>query len=97
MEKSIIADAFNSPDMFLKSDETHRQARLAFLADHIQKLESIAQQLDSSKMPSEDQIQVLNSIQIYDCSDPFQVTNQLVVMLESAIEEQRLLQGKDLA
>lgn len=92
MNQTPIGETFNTPNPLLSSEETHREARVAFLEEKISELEDICQHVDPSQELSQSIKDRLAKFQITEYFDPFVITNKLVVLLEDYIEELHSLQ-----
>lgn len=84
-----IVNSFNqsqsvSPAVLLK---TQGPANPFDLEAKVNELRKLCQEIDPYSPLSEDDIKLLAKYHIYDCFDPFALTNKLILALEDALEE----------
>lgn len=77
-------------------DSTHTESnplleQILFLENRIQVLSDICSELNPYEEISAEQKMKLMNFNILDFSDPFKITNQLLVLLEDSIDELHLL------
>ena len=92
---SLINDTFNSGTPVTESDRVFIENRVKLLTQRVEILNDLCTNLDPYKdIPVKFQ-EALGEFGIYETSDPFTVTNKLVILLEESIEElQKLEESK---
>lgn len=65
--------------------------KISYLEARIKDLSEICQEIDPYKTVSDEQKMRLLNYNILDLSDPFKITNQLLVLLEDTIDELHLI------
>ena len=97
VQMTLINDNFNTGTSQAESEKVFIENRVNLLTDRVESLNKLCSDLDPYKdIPASAQ-EKLSEFGIYEYSDPFAVTNKLVVLLEESIEELQKLQAKQAA
>ena len=91
-QNTLIPDTFNTPGLAAPTSE--RKLRLEELRVKVAKLNALASDLDPYQPLSEENQNELKSLGVLRLDDPFAITNQLVVILEDAIDELQKLEAE---
>lgn len=84
---SLINDNFNTGLSSSESDKIYIENRVKLIGQRVEVLNKLCTDLDPYQEIPASYLQVLADFGINEATDPFQVTNQLVVLLEESIEE----------
>lgn len=84
-------ETLNSTEPDLLSDKVFSDKKREFLQEKIKILNKLCHEIDPYREITEKQQAILSKFGVTKFSDPFEVTNHLVVALEDSIEEYQLL------
>lgn len=89
---SLINDNFNTGTSLSESDVIYTENRMRLLEERVSKLNNLCSVLDPYQEIPENIKSALLEFHITDTSNPFEVTNKLVVLLEGSIDELQKLE-----
>lgn len=92
MEKNTAKTPTRKPLLKKTKKQPVFQDKAMELKARIQKLGQLCNELNPYGAISDDHKKILMSYDILDFSDPFKITNQLLVLLEDSIDELHLLE-----